>query len=45
MKVEPILERLTGEQFYTRISNTSEEAQPDVNSREFWNAGQIVFLT
>ena len=44
MRVEPSLEPLTGEEFYYRTANWSEEARLDVSARGIWQSYQKVFL-
>ena len=43
VRIEPTLQKLTGEQFEQRAANTSDEARLDVAAR-FWAAGQIAFF-
>ena len=44
VRIEPTLQKLTGEQFEQRAANTSDEARLDVAARGFWAAGQIAFF-
>ena len=44
VRIEPTLQRLTGEQFEQRTAITSDEARLDVAARGFWTAGQIAFF-
>ena len=44
VRIEPTLQRLTGEEFEQRTANTSDDARLDVAARGFWTAGQIAFF-
>ena len=44
VRIEPTLQKLTGEQFEQRTTNTSDEARLAVATRGFWTAGQIAFF-
>ena len=44
VRIEPTLQKLTGEKFEQRTANTSDEARLDVAARVFWTAGQIAFF-
>ena len=44
VRIEPTLQRLTGEQFEQRTAIISDEVRWDVATRGFWTAGQIVFF-
>ena len=44
IRIEPTLQKLTGEQFEQRTANTSDEARLDVAARGFWTASQITFF-
>ena len=44
VRIEPTLQKLTGEQFKQRAANTLDEARLDVAARGFWVAGQIAFF-
>ena len=44
VRVEPTLQKLTGEQFEQRAANTLDEARLDVAARGFWATGQIAFF-
>ena len=39
VRIEPTLQKLTGENLQARTANVSDEARLDVNARGFWNAG------
>ena len=43
VRIEPSLQKLTGEKFKQRTVNTSDEARLDVAKRGFWVAGQTAF--
>ena len=44
VRIEPTLQKVTGEQFEQRTTNTSDEARLDVTARRFWAASQIAFF-
>ena len=44
VRIEPSLQKLTGEKFQQRTVNTSDEARLDVATRGFWVAGQTAFF-
>ena len=44
VKLEPLQQSLTGETFVQRRANTSDDAQLDINAREFWTKYQMVFF-
>ena len=41
VRIEPTLQKLTGEQFKQRAANTLDEVRLDVAARGFWVASQI----
>ena len=44
LRVEPDLQKLTGEEFNERTSNLKDEARVDVCARGFWTTGQLAFF-
>ena len=44
VRVEPILQQLTGENFNSRSAIITEEARLDISACGFWNAGQTAFF-
>ena len=44
VRIEPTLQKLTGENLQARTANVSDEARLDVSARGFWNAGQTAFF-
>ncbi|KAG1651052.1 NFU1 iron-sulfur cluster scaffold, mitochondrial [Nymphon striatum] len=44
VKVEPLLQSLSGETFSNKTANTSDEARSDVGARGFWITGQRAFF-
>ncbi|KAG1680036.1 Puromycin-sensitive aminopeptidase [Nymphon striatum] len=44
VKVEPLLQPLSGETFSNKTANTSDEARSDVGARGFWITGQRAFF-
>ena len=44
VRVEPDLQKLTGEEFNERTSNLKDEARVDVCARGFWTTGQLTFF-
>ena len=44
VKIEPVLQSLTGETFDQRTANTSDDARLDISARRFWTKYQMVFF-
>ena len=44
VRIEPILNKLTGGRFEQRTVNTLDEARLDVAARGFWAASQLAFF-
>ena len=44
MKIEPVLQSLTGETFVQQTANKSDSAQLDIRSRGFWTKHQMAFF-
>ena len=44
VKIEPLLQSLTGETFVQWTANTSGDAQLDISSRGFWTKYQMAFF-
>ena len=44
IRIEPTLQKLTGEQFEQKAANTLDEARLDVAARGFWATGHIAFF-
>ena len=43
VKIEPVLQSLTGETFDQRTANTSDDARLDISARGFWTKYQMAF--
>ena len=44
MKIEPVLQSLTGETFVQQTANKSYSAQIDIRARGFWTKHQMAFF-
>ena len=44
VKIEPVLQSLTGETFEQRTANTSDNAPLDISARGFWTKYQMAFF-
>ena len=44
VRIEPTLQKMTGEQFEQRAANRLDEARLGGGARGFWAAGQIAFV-
>ena len=44
VKIEPVLQSLTGETFDQRTTNTSDDARLDFSTRRFWTKYQMAFF-
>ena len=43
VEIEPVLHKLTGEEFHERTANKSDEARLDVKAKGFWIKGQTTY--
>ena len=44
VKIDPVLQSLTGETFEQRIANTSNDARLDISGKRFWTKYQMAFF-